>query len=117
MTWMTPFEAGTSARVTDADCSPTVTAPSATVIVRSSPLAAVTVLAPSARSVDSVVPATTWYNKMSVSAAISSAVSNESRSIPAAAKASSVGANTVYSVSPLRVFTRSAAPRAATNAV
>ena len=54
---------------------------------------------------------------MSVSTAISSAVSNESRSIPAAANASSLGANTVYSVSPLSVVTKSAAVSAATSEV
>ena len=60
MTWITPLEAGTSASVTAAPSAPTVTAPSATLIVNLSPLAAMTVFAPSARSVDMVVPATTW---------------------------------------------------------
>jgi hypothetical protein len=54
---------------------------------------------------------------MSARAANSSSVSKVSRSIPAAANASSLGAKTVYSVSPLSVVTRSATPRAATKAV
>jgi hypothetical protein len=60
ITWMTPLEAGTFARVTVAPSAPTVTAPSATVMVSSLPFAAETVFAPSARSVERVVPATTW---------------------------------------------------------
>ena len=52
---------------------------------------------------------------MSTSAAISSSVLNESRSIPAAVNASSVGANTVNGPSPERVSIKSARSRAATN--
>ena len=59
MTWMPPFDAVTSAIVTIAASAPTVTAPSYTVIVSSSVFSVVTVFAPSARSVESVAPATT----------------------------------------------------------
>ena len=117
ITWITPLEAGTSARVTAAPSAPTVTVPSATVTVSLSPFAATTVFAPSARALDGITPGTTWWRRMSARAAISSGVSNESRSIPAAANASSLGANTVYSVSPLRVVTKSAAVSAATRDV
>ena len=54
---------------------------------------------------------------MSAKVAISSAVSKESRSIPAAVKAASVGANTVNGPSACRADTRSAAVNAATKEV
>ena len=51
---------------------------------------------------------------MSLRVAFSSSVSNADKSIPAAAKASSVGAKTVNGPSPCRVVTRSAWASAAT---
>ena len=52
---------------------------------------------------------------MSTSVAFSSSVSKEARSIPAAAKAASVGAKTVKGPSACSAVTRSAWARAATN--
>ena len=57
ITWITPFEAITSALVTVAP--DTVTASAETVKVRSSPLYAVAVI-PSDKSVDKYCPSTTW---------------------------------------------------------
>ena len=92
ITWMTPFDAITSAVVTFA--SLTMTAPSVTVKERSSPLRACAVI-PSVTS-DAVTEAnTTWYRRISLRVEFFSAVSNVVRSIPAAANASSVGAKTV----------------------
>ena len=54
---------------------------------------------------------------MSTKVAISSSVSNVDRSIPAAANASSVGANTVYGPSPCKVVTKLALPSASTSDV
>ena len=54
---------------------------------------------------------------MSASVAISSSVTNALKSIPAAAKAASVGANTVNGPSACRAVTRFAALNAATNDV
>ena len=114
---MTPLLAGTSAIVTVAISEPTITPAEVNWIVRLSPFAAATVVVPSAKSVDITVPGTTWYSRISASAAISSSVLKLLKSIPAAANASSVGANTVYSSSPDNVSTRPAAPSAATNDV
>ncbi len=52
---------------------------------------------------------------MSTNVAISSSVLNESKSIPAAVNASSVGAKTVKGPSPESVVTKSARSRAATS--
>ena len=52
---------------------------------------------------------------MSVSVALPSSVSREAKSIPASAKAASVGAKTVNGPAPCRVATSSAWARAATS--
>ena len=111
ITWMTPLEARTSAVVTVA--SPILTVPSATVKVASSPFSMVTVR-PSVTADDWTDPEYTWYVRMSASVAFSSSVSNDARSIPAAAKAASVGANTVKGPSACSAVTRFACARAAT---
>ena len=112
ITWMTPFDASTSAVVTVA--SPIMTVPSATVKVASSPFSMVTVI-PSVTADDSTDPEYTWYVRMSARVAFSSSVSNVVRSMPAAAKASSVGANTVKGPSACSAVTRLACARAATS--
>ena len=96
MTWITPLDAGTSARTTVASLTMTE---SPTVKERSSPLTAAATN-PSVTAEEGTSPATTWYSSMSVKAALPSSVSRASRSIPAAAKASSVGAKTVNGPSP-----------------
>ena len=113
ITWMTPFDAGTSASTTLASLTMT---PSATVNERSSSLTAVAVM-PSVTADAGTEPETTWYSRISVSVALPSTVSNAARSIPAAANASSVGANTVNGPVPWSVSTSSAWARAATSAV
>ena len=109
---MIPFEAITSAAVTVA--SPTLTTPSVTVNVTSSPLYIVAVI-PSVTSVDATEPTYTWYVRMSVSVALPSSLSSAAKSIPASVKAWSVGANTVNGPSPSSVATNSACVSAATN--
>ena len=104
ITWMTPLDAGTSASTTFA--SLTIT-PSPTVKDRSSPLTAAADM-PSVTADDGTAPETTWYSRMSVSAALPSTVSSAARSIPAAANASSVGAKTVNGPSPCSVVKSSA---------
>ena len=101
---MIPFEAGTSARTTFASFTLT---PSPTEKDRASPLTAVADI-PSVTADDGTAPATTWYSRMSVRVALPSSLSSAARSIPAAAKASSVGANTVNGPSPCRVASSSA---------
>ena len=108
---MTPLLAGTSASVTVA--SPTMTTPSVTVNEASSPFSMVTV-SPSVTAEEATDPEYTWYVRMSARVAFSSSVSKVDRSIPAAAKASSVGANTVNGPSACSAVTRFACVRAAT---
>ena len=112
ITWITPFDAGTSAVTTLA--SLTFTPSAFTVKVSVSELTAVAVI-PSVKSEDITLPGTTWYVKMSASVAISSTVLNADKSTPAAANASSVGANTVNGPAPLSVDTSSACATAATS--
>ena len=111
MTWITPFDAGTSANTTFA--SLTIT-PSPTEKVKSSPFTA-PATKPSVTAEDGTSPDTTWYSKISVSRALPSSLLRAARSIPASAKASSVGAKTVYGPSPCRVVTSSACANAATS--
>ena len=59
ITWITPLDETTSAVVTVSPLAPTVTAPASKVTVSLSPFAATTVFAPSARSVERIVPETT----------------------------------------------------------
>ena len=108
---MIPFEAATSARMTFA--SLTIT-PSPTVKVKSSPFTAAATM-PSVTAEDGTAPDTTWYRRMSVSAAFPSSLSRAARSTPAAVKASSVGANTVKGPSPCNVESNSAWITAATS--
>ena len=91
----------------------TVTASADTVNDNSSPFNAVAFI-PSVKSVDKTCPDTTWYVRISTSVAFSSSVSKDARSIPAAVKAASVGANTVKGPSPDNVETRPAWANAAT---
>ena len=93
ITWIIPLLAGTSASTTVAASAPTVTTPSVTVTVGSSPFAAVTVFAPSVGQLMQFLQ-TTWYRRMSASAAISSRWCNL-KADSAAENASSVGAKTV----------------------
>ena len=111
ITWIIPFEAITSADVTVA--SFTMTDPPDTVNETSSPLSDSTDN-PSVTSEDATAPLITWYSRMSVRVAFSSSVSNEERSIPAAANASSVGAKTVNGPSACRAETSPACESAAT---
>ena len=111
MTWITPLDAVTSACVTTASLTFTSTP---TPKDNLSPFSA-SVVSPSERSVDITKPVTTWYVRMSTSVAFSSSVSKVLKSIPAAVKASSVGANTVKGPSPCNVLTKSACTKAATN--
>ena len=94
----------TSARMTFA--SLTIT-PSPTVKVKSSPFTAAATM-PSVTAEDGTAPDTTWYRRMSVSAALPSSLSSAARSTPAAVKASSVGAKTVKGPSPCNVERSSA---------
>ena len=105
ITWMIPLDAVTSAMMTFA--SLTMTPESVAVNATSSPLAMVAVI-PSVTAEDGTEPAYTWYSRMSVRVALPSSLSSAARSIPAAAKASSVGANTVNGPSPCRVASSSA---------
>ena len=111
MTWITPLDAITSAEVTFA--SLTATTPLVTVKDRSSPLSASAVI-PSVTSEAVTSPLTTWYSSMSLRVAFSSSVSNADKSIPAAAKASSVGAKTVNGPSACSADTSPAWDNAAT---
>ena len=107
------MDAGTSASTTFASLTMT---PSPTVNVRSSPLTAAATR-PSVTAEDGTSPATTWYRRMSVRAALPSSVSRDARSMPAAANASSVGAKTVNGPSPCSVDSSSACTTAATKDV
>ena len=96
ITWITPLLAGTSASVTIATPSPTITPKTSLTYTNSkSPLAVVTFDFPSVRSADIISPGTTWYSKMFARVSFPSGVSSAAKSIPAAANASSVGANSV----------------------
>ena len=70
---------------------------------------------PSVNEEELTEPTTTWYVSMSTSVALPASVSREARSIPASAKAASVGAKTVNGPAPCRVATSSAWARAATS--
>ena len=80
--------------------------------VMSSPFSVVTV--PAVKSVDNTFAPTTWYNKISASAPVGSS-SNSSTTEPNAAKAASVGANTVNGPAPDKSSSSSAAITAASN--
>ena len=110
MTWITPLDAGTSASTTVASLTMTE---SPTVKERSSPLTAAAT-SPSVTAEEGTSPATTWYSSMSLRVAFSSSVSNADKSIPAAAKASSVGAKTVNGPSACSADTSPAWDNAAT---
>ena len=113
ITWMIPFEACTSASVTVA--GPTMTVPVlSTLNLTLSPLTMAAIM-PSVTSVDATSPETTWWSKISESVAFSSGVSKSLRSIPASAKAWSVGANTVNGPVPCKVVTKPAWDNAATS--
>ena len=62
----------------------------------------------SVTALDGTSPKTTWYNRMSERAAFPSTVSSEARSMPASAKAWSVGAKSVNGPSPCNVSNNSA---------
>ncbi len=114
ITCMIPLEATTSAAVTVAP--PNITEPLTKENVTLSSLAIVKVI-PSTISDEVTYPEATWNRRMSARTAISSSLSKLSRSIPAIANASSVGAKTVNGPSVCRVVTRLAFDNAATNAV
>ena len=114
MTCITPFDAITSALTTFA--SLTITTSAFTVNDRLSPFKAGATI-PSVRSVDRTESETTWYVRMSASAAISSSELKFERSTPAALNASSVGAKTVNGPAPSSVATKLALASAATRDV
>ncbi len=69
---------------------------------------------PAVRSVDNTVPETTWYSKICASSPVGSS-SNSVTTDPNAAKAASVGANTVKGPAPERSSSNSAAITAASS--
>ena len=104
ITWITPLLVATSAIVTVAsftitDC-PTLNASGC-------PFAAVA-LPQFTTAEDGTSEDTTWYSKISLRAIFPSGVSSAAKSIPASAKAWSVGANTVNGPGPCRVSRSSA---------
>ena len=69
---------------------------------------------PSESALEGTEPATTWWSRMAVRVAFSSGVSKVLKSMPASAKAVSVGAKTVNGPAPCKVVTKSACVKAAT---
>ena len=110
ITCTTPLSVVMSATITCASLMNTL--PPSKETVTSSPFSVVT--SPAVRSVDNTFAPTTWYNKMSASAPVGSS-SNSSTTAPKAAKAASVGANTVNGPAPDKSSSNSAAITAASN--
>ncbi len=110
MTWIKPFVEMTSVNTTLA--SLTITPPA---MVKESgwPLAASAVMH-SVTLAAGTSALTTWYSRMSLKVALPSVVVKSARSMPASAKAWSVGAKTVKGPGPWRVAKSSAWITAAT---
>ena len=104
ITWITPLLVFTSAM--DTVASFTITPPS-TVNASGWPLTAFADMQ-SVTAEAGTSPLTTWYSRISVSAAFPSGVSRAARSMPASANAWSVGAKTVNGPVPCRVSNSSA---------
>ena len=113
MTWMMPLLVGTSAAVTVAPFTTTV---SLTVKLSGWPLTVVADMQSVTLAAGMFAP-TTWYSRMSDKASLPSGVSRAARSMPASAKAWSVGAKTVNGPSPCRVSSSPACTTAETKDV
>ena len=90
------------------------TLPPSKLTVTSLPFNVVT--SPAVRSVESTSPETTWYNKMSARAPVGSN-SRSSTTVPSAANAASVGANSVKGPAAVKSSANSAATTAASRTV